>query len=148
MLWLKAVGLILVVAFLLGSAGLGTYFLRETRRFLRNAKRVEGEVIDKETEWQEVASGTEGGPSHERIPVPFIVVGYHNASRERRVVRCSVSGDGASYRRGDRVSLWYDPVNPDDARLDSFHSLYGPAIASFAVAGVGSVFLLIFYRVF
>lgn len=146
MLWLKAVGLILVVAFVLGSTGLGTCFPHETRRFLRNAKRIEGEVIDNETEWQEVASGTEGGPSHERIAVAFIVVGYQDASRERRVVRCSVSGDGTTYRLGDRVRLWYDPVNPDDARLDSFHSLYGPAIASFIVAGVGVVFLLAFHR--
>lgn len=148
MVWLKALGLILVVTFVLGSAGLGVYFLRETRRFLRGAICIGGEVIEKESEWQEVAGGTEGGTSRERVLLHFIVVGCQDATGERRIVRCWVGGDGSNYRTGDRVRVWYDPGKPDDVRLDSFHSLYSPAVAAFAVAGIGLVFMVVFYCLF
>jgi hypothetical protein len=101
---------------LLGAAWSGV----ATQRFLASAAQADGEVVEM------VGSDTQAP-----------VVAFTAPDGRRVRFQSSVSSSPPGFHVGERVRVYFDAANPEDARLDSFmHLWFLPAF----LGGMGSIF--------
>ena len=132
---MKVVRLVFSIFFVVGLGLLiGSYFTyRHTRRFLETAIPVPGVVV--ENVYRESSSSSNHGPSWSYYPhVHFQTTDGHDID--------FVSNTGSSppsYSVNERVTVLYDPQQPEKASLNSFGSLWASTIilVSLGVAFTG-----------
>ncbi|MDP5240807.1 DUF3592 domain-containing protein [Uliginosibacterium sp. 31-16] len=99
-----------------------------TRSFLSEAQRAPGVILEL------VASESDDST------VYHPVVGYQTPDGENRFFQSSVGSNPPAYEEGEKVEVLYSPSKPDDARINSFFSLWGGALI---VGGLGSIFFAV-----
>lgn len=70
----------------------------------------------------------------------YPVVAFQDASGREIVFQSRSGSNPPSFRRGERVSVLYEPSAPENAQINSFFSLWG---MSLIVGGLGLVFTLV-----
>jgi len=70
----------------------------------------------------------------------YPVVAFQDASGREIVFQSRAGSNPPSFRRGERVSVLYEPSAPENAQINSFFSLWG---MSLIVGGLGLVFTLV-----
>ena len=127
---MKAVGIIKYVFSFLGIGMLaGALFLYQgTRSFLAEAARTEGTVVDFLQTYSK--HGVTCAP----------VVHFVNRNNETIVFVSSIATNPPGYAKGEKVEVLYFPAKPQEARINSFFSLWGGSV----IPGVmGAIFFLI-----
>ncbi len=122
---LKLIGAI----FLLGSIlllGAGGYSYHRTKKFLENSAAAKGTVVDLAPR-----SSRSGGPTY--APV----VRFKTERGETITTYGSLASSPPSYRRGEEVTVRYDPKNPCEVSIDSFFELW---FLTMILLGIGAVF--------
>ena len=104
-----------------------------TARFVANAERTEGTVIDLSR-----SEDSEGSVTYSPV-VRFTVEG-------RTIQFTSSSGSSSPPSVGDRVEVLYDPDDPHDARLSGFLDLWLFPLVAGAIALIASVIGVVFLR--
>jgi hypothetical protein len=123
----RVIVLMTLVAGLGALTGAGLWAWR-TLSFKASASQTEGVVVKLVTSRGSARAGQSaasrgGGPSY--APV----FEFKDAGGRSHRVTNSTSSRPASYDVGEKVGVLYSPQNPDEARIDSFFSLWGgPAI--------------------
>lgn len=86
----------------------------KTRNFVRGAERSDGQVVDVEY------SRRPGDSTGMYNPV------FQFMTKDGRTIRSSsnLRSSSSSYHKGDKVTILYDPKNPEDAAIQSFMELY------------------------
>jgi hypothetical protein len=127
---LKTVTIIKYVFAIIGACMLAGAFAlySSTASFLERAETAQGTVIEL------MRSRSSDSTSY------YPVVQFTAASGREIEFQSSSGSNPPSYNRGEQVSVFYEPSNPDDAMIDGFFSLWGAALI---VGGIGSVFALI-----
>lgn len=127
---MKAITIVKYVFGLIGAALLaGAFFMyRSTSDFLAEAIKTEGTVVDL------ALSRSSNSTTYSPI-VQF-------TSRDGQAIEfiSSFSSNPPSYRKGEKVEVLYLPVNPQDAKISGFFSLWGGVSI---VGGLGAVFFAI-----
>lgn len=122
------VGLCVAGGGLAALAG-GVGMLKDLRRFLASAVRTEGRIVDIGTRISRTSDGRETW-------VYSPIVEYRTAQGETRRFEHDV-WESRQPTRGRSVAVYYDPSNPDDARLKSVFRLW---IVPLLVGALGLVF--------
>jgi len=94
----------------------GGVFLKSTSDFMATAQRAEGRVID-----LEYRRSGEGGAY-------YPVVRFRGASGEEVTFRSRVGKRPPGYSQGDPVVVLYDPLDPSEAKVESFFELWFGAL--------------------
>ncbi len=129
----SGVGLVLLIATAL--------VVDHTNRFMKNAKTAPGVVVD-------LRLGTTSGSSTTRSHHP--VVRYTPEGQEAVEFVSSFGSSPPRYKKGDAVTVRYDPESPYRGRIDGFWGTWFPTVilggltALFAIPGI--TLLIIFYR--
>jgi len=122
--WIRVIFSIIGLGMLVGS-----FFLyQNTAGFLTSAVEAEGVVIDLVR--KRSSDSTTYAPT----------VRFTTANGTMIEFTSSTSSNPPSYSRGEQVAILYLPAQPDEAKIDSFSSLWGGTII---LAGIGGVFFLI-----
>ncbi len=124
-----AIGLV----FFLSGLGLltGDYFaFTGTRRFLQGAALADGMVTELSLE----RSGSRSSGTYHPV------VQFRAENGVAVTFRSSVGSNPPSYRVGEPVGVYYNPANPQDARVNSFFSLWGMVLI---LSALGAVFFLV-----
>ena len=116
----------LVGVLMLVGAGL---LYQNTTKFIASASRAQGEVIDllRVESSRRNSSDTWRPMVHFKLPSGEIVE-----------FTPSSSSSPPAYDKGEIVGVFFNPSNPQDARLDGFFDLWGGAAIA---GGLGAVFL-------
>jgi len=125
----------LVHLFTLIGLGLltGAFFTyRSTAEFIDTASTAEGEVIDLVRSSSTSSSGSSGSTYRP-------VVTYLDQHGKTVEFISTAGSNPPSYRRGERVKVFYSQDNPQAAKIDGFFSLWG---MSMIMGLIGSVFTL------
>jgi hypothetical protein len=119
---IKIVGRIFVVVGVLLLVG-GFFSYKHARRFIANSTVADGEVIDLvlRRKSNSDSPGTNRGTYHP-------VIRFETESREAIEFVSNTGSSPPSHRKGDIVTVRYDPKDPYTARVDSFVSLWLPAL--------------------
>ena len=107
---------------------LSFFFEQKTTAFIAKAVKADGVVSDMVRSYS--------NRSYSYAPVVRFV------ARDGKKIefKSSVSSNPPSYRIGQKVTVFYDPENPQTAKINSFMSLWAlPAVTG----GVGTLFLLV-----
>ena len=126
-----------ILAFLmmgLGAMAGGGYWFVQTLGFKSAAARADGVVVKLESQRSSGRPGARRGSTF--VPVFEFKDGEGGSHR----VTSSVSSRPAAYDVGEKVAVLYSPGDPEDARIDSFFSLWGGPCA---LAVVGFLFTLV-----
>lgn len=129
---------VIVIALVFGLLGLGMlvgafFAVSSTLSFRSIAKTADGVVVD---------LAQSRGDKGETMYKP--VVRWKDPGGRERTFTGSVASSPPSYSRGEKVSLRYDPANPESARLDSFTEnwllplIFGLLGSVFTAIGVGA----------
>ncbi|MFJ3638338.1 DUF3592 domain-containing protein [Streptomyces sp. NPDC090108] len=103
--------------------------------FLSEAKRAPGTVVG--MDWRSGSSGQHGvGRRTHSGPTAHPVVAFTAADGVRRTFTGSVGSKPPAYDEGERVEVLYRPGSPEDARIDSFVSLW---LLPLVFGGIGLV---------
>ena len=127
------------IVFSLVGLGLliGGYFLSQnTRQFLAVSKHARGEVIDMVRE--ESTHGT--GSKRRTSSTYFPEIRFTSEDGVTVEFRGSSGSNPPSYHRGQSIDVLYNPSSPNDARINGWFELWGPAVIC---GGMGAFFLLI-----
>ena len=121
----------------LAMAGGAFWAWSSSQNYINNGIQTTGTVIDLEYRDSDDSSGTYAP-----------VVGFTDRDGQRRVYRSSSSSNPPAYKRGEQVTLYYLPDEPERAMIDSFSDRYlMPAIISlFALIFGGIGFGIIIYH--
>jgi hypothetical protein len=104
-----------------------------TRTFIAGAAMADGVVI--ENVWSSSSSSRSSGTYHPRV--------RFRANGREFVFVSSVGSSPASFRVNDAVQVYYNPENPDNARINSFGELwllpliFGSLGVVFSLVGIG-----------
>ncbi len=127
---MKALDIIKYVFTFIGIAMLAgaLYIYDDTRSFLSEAVRTEGTVVN-------------FMQAYSRRGITYApVVHFVNRNNETVVFVSSTATNPPGYATGEKVEVLYFPAKPQEARINSFFSLWGGSV----ILGVmGSVFFLI-----
>jgi len=130
---MEAVGIVAAVAAIFTAVGAvfavhGFRGLRKTRRFVAASTTATGTVTDSVGRWYS-DPGDDPGVSKLSHPVVKFVTGDG-----RTVEFESEVGSNLAPKVGQDVTVLYDPLNPEEARISSFMMLWGiPSV--FAILG-------------
>lgn len=133
----KPVKLVATVFLIVGLGLLvgGAYALSSTHEFIQKSETANGTVVDLERS------------RSRRSTTYHPVVRFTARDGKEYEVRSSAGSNPPGYRIGEGVRVFYDPDDPDHARIDSFFSLWGiPTMLGgmglvFALAGGGMIYL-------
>jgi hypothetical protein len=128
---MKIFRLMYVVFLMIGIGGLVASALtyRHSRAFIAGAERSDGEVVDLEY------NRRPGDSTGMYCPV----FQFMTEDGNKITVKSGIRGSTPSYHRGDRVTVLYDPKNPENAAIESFVELYFLPMV-FGLIGVGFTF--------
>jgi len=127
---MKALDIIKYVFTVVGIAMLaGALFLYQgTRSFLADAARTEGTVVN-------------FMQAHSKHGVTYApVVHFVNRNNETIVFVSSTGTNPPGYEKGEKVEVLYFPAKPQEARINSFFSLWGGSVI---LGAMGTIFFLI-----
>ncbi|MBZ0334217.1 DUF3592 domain-containing protein [Marinobacter sp. AL4B] len=127
---MKTIKVIKYVFSIVGAALLvGAIILyNNTTSFLERSETAQGTVVEL------IRSRSSDSTSY------YPVVRFTAAEGQPIEFRSNSGSNPPSYNRGEQVTVFYEPANPQDAMIDGFFSLWGGAV----IAGIlGSVFGLI-----
>jgi hypothetical protein len=113
--------LLFVVATILLLASI--FLASSTQRFIRSAQAASGKVVDN---LPDVDS------DGDTVYKPRFVFTLSNG--EEVSVQSQVGTSPPSFRKGQSVTVLYDPSSPQQARINSFMQLWGGAVILIAVA--------------
>ncbi len=129
----SGVGLVLLMATVL--------VVDHTNRFMQNAKTAPGVVTD-------LRLGTTSSSSTSRSYHP--VVRYTPEGQEAVEIVSSFGSSPPRYKKGDAVTIRYDPASPHRGRIDGFWGIWFPTVIPgglTALFGIpGATLLIVFYR--
>lgn len=127
---MKTLAIVKYVFALIGIGMLvGAFFLYEsTSTFLDGATRADGTVVDL------VRSRSSDSTTYKPV------VHFTTQTGEMVEFISSTGSNPPSYSKGEKVEVLYLPAKPQNAKINSFFSLWGGAVI---VGGLGSVFFLI-----
>jgi uncharacterized protein YneF (UPF0154 family) len=108
----------------LGLLTAGAMVYLHTERFIARASEAEGAVVELER----------------RGSVYHPVVSFNAQDGKSVTFASSIGSSPPSYRKGEKVRVLYDPVNPQEARIEGIFSLWLPVMILW---GIGGVFFLI-----
>jgi hypothetical protein len=130
----RIIGLLFLLPTVGALAG-GGYFYRSTRKFLETAVACRGQVVELKS-----VSGDNG-------TMYSPVFTFSDAAGVSHRSQSDISSNPPGYSVGDSIALRYDPMNPDDVRVDSAISLWLGSviclIVSFAMLAVSLVLLFL-----
>ena len=107
----------------------GALFLyQDTRSFLTDAARAEGTVVNFKQTYSD----------HVVTYAP--VVHFVNRNNEAIVIVSSAATNPPAYAKGEKVEVLYFPAKPQEARINSFFSLWGGPVI---LGAMGTIFFLI-----
>jgi hypothetical protein len=107
----KVIGTLMVLAAVVAIL-VGTLCLIKTRQFLAKAAKADGKIV--ELERKDSGDGVTYSP----------VFSFTDTSSTQHTVRSSLSSNPPHYAIEEKVSVLYDPQDPQKARIDSFVNLY------------------------
>jgi hypothetical protein len=122
--WIRWIFRLIPLVFLAVGAGL----LGDAFTFIQKAESTRGEVISIR------ASRSDDGTSY----TPTIL--YSRDDGQVFEAETHISSSGYNYKVGERVKILYSNDTPDEVRINSFFSLYGPGLI---LSVVGAGFLLV-----
>jgi hypothetical protein len=108
---------------------LASYRYGKQNEFIKTAEKAEGIVVDNQTKLSS---------KRKRSFAPIVEF----ISKDNKKIRfvSSVSSNSPSYNVGEKVNVYYDPMTPQNAQIDSFLERWGvTAMAGFSAV----VFILI-----
>jgi hypothetical protein len=135
---MNALSLIKTLFLLIGSGllGGGFYWYQLISDDIQEATHTEGRVIDFETRF------SDGTTFH------YPMIEFFTHAGEAIRFTASIGSSPPAYDKGEKVGVLYTLERPQDAKIDSFFSLwFGPII----LVGIGSVFFLfsvLFFLIF
>ena len=139
----KATNLVKLVFFGFGFIWIafGAFFFINTKFFSSKSYRAAGTVVELK-EVQRSSTSTSKSSS-----ISFYPVVRYETEGGKHVSFTSSSGSYPSpYKRGDRVTVLYDPKNPQKARIMSFRSMWLAPVLCFGIGGImlltGTVILM------
>ena len=138
----KMLNIIIGVLIVIGAtlAGVSYYFYTSTTKFLETANTTDGTVIKLLQETDEKNSTTYRP-----------VFEFTDESGKDHVIESGTSSNPPAFKKGETVEILYDPSSPEDAKINSFFSLWGISLVFGIVGGsflaFGAVFLFIKKRV-
>jgi Protein of unknown function (DUF3592) len=120
---MEAIGIVALVAVVLTAVGVvfavrGFQGLRSTRRFVASSASATGTVTDSVGRWYRTI-GDEPGFSRLSHPVVRFITGDG-----RTVEFESQAGSNLAPKVGQQVTVLYDPLKPEEAKLKSFMMLW------------------------
>jgi hypothetical protein len=119
------------IIFFLVSIGMligGFFFASSTLSFKANSSSAEGVVIDLTRKYS-----SDGGATY--APV----VAFKDTSGTEITFTTGMASNPPAYTKGEKVSVMYNPGDPQDARIDTFFQLWFPALI---LSVMGLIFLL------
>ena len=121
----------------------GAFFFIDAKFFSSKGYEATGTVVDLK-KVRRLSTSSSGSTSH--VTTYYPVVRYQT-KEGKNVTFTSLSGSyPAPYKRGDRVTILYDPENLKRARIKSFSSMWLAPILGFGIGGIlfvtGSVILM------
>ena len=121
-----------IIKYLFSLVGLGMlvgafYLYSNTRAFLETAAKAEGTVT-------ELVRSRSNDSTTYRPVVRFSQNGHQFEFTS------SSGSNPPGYSRGEKVEVFYNPANPQDAKINSFFSVWGGPVI---LGGLGGVFFLI-----
>lgn len=124
---LKTLNVIKYVFAFIGASMLAGAFASysSTTSFLERSETAQGTVVEL------IRSRSSDSNSY------YPVIEFTAASGRRVEFQSNSGSNPPSYNRGEQVSVFYEPSNPEAAKIDGFFSLWGAALI---VGGIGSVF--------
>ncbi|PIX18670.1 MAG: DUF3592 domain-containing protein [Deltaproteobacteria bacterium CG_4_8_14_3_um_filter_51_11] len=108
----------------IGLLAAGAIVYRHTERFIERALVAEGSVVELER----------------RESVYHPVVSFRANDGKTVTFSSSIGSRPPSYRKGEKVRVLYDSLNPEDATIAGVFSLWFPVMI---LGGIGAVFFLI-----
>jgi len=139
----KMLNIIIGVLVVIGAvlSGASYYFYTSTTEFLETAKRTEGIVVKLLQEQDGENNSTTYRPVFE----------FTDESGKDHVIESGTSSNPPAFKKGETVEILYAPASPEDAKINSFFSLWGISLIFGIVGGFflafGAVFLFIKKRV-
>ena len=128
----KKAKLILRIIFLTGILELlgAIYLYSSTSEFLTKAKAVNGKVIEL------VALSSINNNSMTYSPV----FQFTDQSGKTHTIQSASSSNPPSYEVGEEVKIFFNPENPNEAKLNEIFDLWGASII-LGIVALGSMFL-------
>ena len=129
---MKIIGIIRNIFILVGvSLLIGSYFIYQNNKsFVSEAILTEGTVVDLQR-----TRSSDSNSYHYRPVVLFTI-----KTGESIEFISSTGSNPASYTKGEKVEVLYDPSDPQSARIKEFFSLWGTTVI---LGSMGAVFFLI-----
>jgi hypothetical protein len=112
------------------SAAFSLILFFRTLRFLQVSVEADGRISHLER------TSTGGGPYGQYIYAPVFF--FTAADGKTYSVTSNATTNSPSFGIGERVSVLYDPANPEDARIHTFFQTWGNAV----VLGICGVFFV------
>lgn len=121
----------------------GAFFFIDAKFFSSKAYKATGTVVELK-KVRRLSTSSSGSKSH--VTTYYPVVRYQT-KEGKNVTVTSLSGSyPAPYKRGDHVTILYDPENPRRAKIESFSSMWLAPILGFGIGGIlfvtGAVILM------
>ena len=121
----------------------GAFFFIDAKFFSSKAYKATGTVVELK-KVRRLSTSSSGSTSH--VTTYYPVVRYQTKNGKNVTFTSSSGSYPSPYKRGDRVTLLYDPENPQKARIESFSSMWLAPILGFGIGGIlfftGSVILM------
>ena len=121
----------------------GVFFFIDAKLFSSESYSATGTVVELK-KVRRLSNSTSRSTSH--VTTYYPVVRYQTKNGKNVTFTSSSGSYPSPYKRGDRVTILYDPENPKKARIKSFRSLWLAPILCFGIGGIliltGSVILM------
>jgi hypothetical protein len=111
-----------------GMVVIGLFSLARTRRFLSLAHPAPAEVVGNHSR------------RHRHKLTYYPVLRYRTHADTQHEVTASVGSNPPRYREGDRLTVLYNPANPEEVRIRSFLHLW---LLPLLFGGMGGIFMLV-----
>ena len=108
-------------------------------RFITSARRVPGMVDGTYTKHSNIDPD---------VYTTYTIISFQNEDGKRFVIHTSQASYLRRFHLGQQVSVYYDPADPNRARLDTFRSLWGRTALLFvnsALSGLAGAFLMWYF---
>lgn len=131
----------LIIFSLVGTAGMAGAFLgyEHVRAFLKTAQKSEGMVV-------ELSRHSSGASIKSSGNYFYPVVKFKTLGGKEIEFVSSAGANPAEYEVGDKVSVFYDPLRPHQAKINSFLDVWlFPVISLFLGIIFGGIALVLYF---
>jgi hypothetical protein len=106
--------------------GAGVYTYNQTKKFLENSMMAQGVVVGL------ASQSSSRGPGQTHCPI----IRFQTHQGETITARGSLCSSPPSYKKGEKVTVRYDPKDPPNISIDSFFELW---FLPLILSGIGAV---------